>query len=81
MKMTLHEGEPGAQYAVKQLELPIRLERRLEALGLMKGALITVLRKKKRGAMIVTVRGTRFAVGQDISEHISVSERRLPHGA
>ena len=73
--MTLQEGEPGTQYTVKGLELPIRLERRLEARGLMEDSVVTVLRKKKRGAMIVTVRGTRFAVGQDISAHISVSER------
>ena len=81
MNMTLHEGEPGTQYTVRGLQLPIRLERRLEALGLMEGSLITVLRKKKRGAMIVTVRGTRFAMGRDISEHISVSERGASHGA
>ena len=81
MNMNLHEGTPGTQYAVKGLQLPVRLERRLEALGLMEGSLITVLRKKKHGAMIVTVRGTRFAMGQDISEHISVSERGRSLGA
>lgn len=79
--MTLQEGRPGTQYTVKGLELPIRLERRLEALGLIEGSAVTVLRKKNRGAMIVTVRGTRFAMGQDISAHITVAEGGLTHGA
>lgn len=79
--MTLQEGLPGTQYTVKKLELPIRLERRLEALGLIEGSAVTVLRKKKKGAMIVTVRGTRFAMGHDISTHIMVPEGGQPYGA
>ena len=38
------------------------------------GSAVLVLRKKRRGAMIITVRGTRFAVGLDIARHISVRE-------
>lgn len=72
--MTLQEGIPGAQYRVRNLELPITLERRLEALGLIEGSTISVLRKKRRGAMIIKVRGTRFAVGWGISTHIDVTE-------
>lgn len=74
--MTLLEGSPGTTYTVLGLELPIRLERRLEALGLLEGAAVDVLRKKRHGAMIVTVRGTRFAMGMDIARHITVEERR-----
>ena len=31
--MTLQEGNSGSQYIVEQLDLPVDLERRLEALG------------------------------------------------
>lgn len=72
--MTLQEGAAGKRYAVEKLDLPIDLERRLEALGLIEGSEVAVLRKKRRGAMIITVRGTRFAVGLGISTHILVRE-------
>lgn len=71
--MTLQEGKSGSRYLVEKLELPVSLERRLEALGLIEGSVVSVLRKKRRGAMIIKVRGTRFAVGWGISTHIDVS--------
>lgn len=57
---------------VSDLELPI--ERRLEALGLTTGTDITILNKKKKGAVIVKVRGTRFAVGRHIASGIQIKE-------
>ena len=33
---------------------------------------VEVMRVKPRGAMIVKVRGTRFAIGQGISSHIHI---------
>lgn len=71
--MTLQEGNGGSQYVVRGIELPVGLERRLEALGLIEGSTVAVLRKKRRGAMIIKVRGTRFAVGLGISSHIAVT--------
>lgn len=79
--MTLQEGTAGESYTVKSLDLPVKLERRLESLGLIEDSEITVLRKKHRGAMIVKVRGTRFAVGYGISSHITVEEGAKSHGA
>ena len=35
---------------------------------------ILVMNKKKRGAMVIKVRGTRFAIGKSIAEHIEVRE-------
>lgn len=70
--MTLSEAAPGYTYQVAGLDLPTELSRRLEALGMIEGSGVTVLRKKRRGAMIITVRGTRFAVGLSIAQHISV---------
>lgn len=77
--MTLQEGCAGEAYTVKKLELPIKLERRLESLGLIEGSQIYVLRKKRHGAMIVKVRGTRFAVGFGISSHITVEKEANNH--
>ncbi|MGI6254616.1 MAG: FeoA family protein [Acutalibacter sp.] len=71
--MTLQEGTAGSHYTVKKLDLPVELERRLEALGLIEGTSIDVLRKKRHGAMVIKVRGTRFAVGLGISTHITVA--------
>lgn len=72
--MTLQEGAPGSRYQVESIQLPMNLERRLEALGMIEGSQVAVLRKKRRGAMIIQVRGTRFAIGYGISSHITVQE-------
>mgnify|MGYP003295657215 FL=1 len=71
--MKLHEGAINGTYrvvAINNLELPV--ERRLEAIGLTNGTNITILNKKKKGAMIVKVRGTRFAVGRHIAQGIEI---------
>lgn len=70
--MTLQEGNPDSQYVVEEIALPLELERRLEALGLLEGTQVTVLQKKRRGAVIVKVRGTRFALGLGIAKHVKV---------
>ena len=72
--MTLLDTVPGSTYRVEGLDLPVELSRRLEALGMIQDGQVNVLRKKRRGAMIITVRGTRFAVGYDIARHITVKE-------
>ena len=72
--MTLQEGNAGSRYIVEKLELPVTLERRLGALGLIEGSFISILRKKRHGAMVIKVRGTRFAVGFGISTHIRVAK-------
>jgi len=75
VRMNLNEGEIQKTYQVVEvagLELPV--ERRLEALGLTGGTNITVMNKKRQGAIIVKVRGTRFAVGQQIAQGIAIRE-------
>lgn len=77
--MTLSDAAPGSTYLVSGLELPLDLARRLGALGLIEDSEVLVLRKKSRdikrsGAMIINVRGTRFAVGGAIARHINVRE-------
>ena len=70
--MKLNEGQKGSELRVIGMELPIQTERRLEVLGMLEGTVITVVNRKKKGAMIIKIRGTRFAVGENITKHIEV---------
>ena len=73
--MNLNDSNIHKTYRVVEvsgLELPV--ERRLEALGLTEGTSVTILNKKNRGTVIVKVRGTRFAVGQNIAAGIRIEE-------
>lgn len=72
--MKLYEGQKGSTLQVIHMDLPLQTERRLEVLGMLEGTKITVVNRKKKGAMIIKIRGTRFAVGQNITEHIEVEE-------
>ena len=72
--MKLKDGKNNHTYVVERIEIELNLERRLEALGLTEGSRITVLKKKKKGAMTVRFRGTRFALGRRIADNIFVKE-------
>ena len=72
--MKLYEGQKGSTLQVIHMELPVQTERRLEVLGMLEGTRITVVNRKKKGAMIIKIRGTRFAVGQSITECIEVKD-------
>ena len=72
--MTLKMGGNQHTYIVRSIQLELSLERRLESLGLTEGALITILNNDKKGAMTVRFRGTRFALGKRIADHIEVEE-------
>ena len=74
MYMTLKMGKNQHTYIVRSIQLELSLERRLESLGLTEGAPITILNNDKNGAMTVRFRGTRFALGKRIAEHIEVEE-------
>ena len=72
--MKLKEGENCKTYEVQDIQVELSLERRLEALGLTTGAMITVLNNDKKGALTVKFRGTRFALGRRIADNIVVRE-------
>ncbi|MDD6734054.1 MAG: FeoA family protein [Lachnospiraceae bacterium] len=74
--MTLWDGENSNSYILKQIMLEEILERRLEALGLNEGTVVTIMNKKKSGAMIVKVRGTRLALGKHITSQIEVESKK-----
>ena len=70
--MTLLEGLKNEKYEVVDSDLEIKIMRHLEAMGLTGGTHITILNKKRSGAIIFMVRGTRLAVGKDIAKKINI---------
>ena len=72
--MTLLEGIPGSEYIVESMDVNEKVGRRLEALGLIHGTKLEVLNRKKNGTMIFKARGTRLAIGKEISAGIFVRE-------
>ena len=72
--MTLDKGTIDSKYILENMNLPINIEKRLEAIGMTQGTTIKILNNKNEGTIIVYVRGTRFAMGKNISKNITVSE-------
>lgn len=73
--MDLSSGLVHKTYRVEDVShLDLPTERRLESMGLIEGSTISILNKKKHGAVIVKVRGIRLAVGQHIAQGIQVRE-------
>lgn len=70
--MTLYEGNMDKCYQLTGMHMNEEILRRLEALGMNDGTKVTVLNRKKHGAMIVKVRGTRLALGKKIAKQIEV---------
>lgn len=70
--MTLYEAEKDENYVITGLFVEEAITRRLQALGLNDGTKIQVLNRKKKGALIIRVRGTRLALGKHISSNIEI---------
>lgn len=78
--MTLYEAQKGGEYLIKGLYVEEAVTRRLQALGLNDGTTIRVLNRKKRGALIIQVRGTRLALGKHLSSNIEIEEKETGKG-
>lgn len=72
--MLLKDIPAGQSCIVEKLSLPPQMERRLEALGMTKESMISVLNRKGRGIMIIKLRGARFALGYNMTKNITVRE-------
>ena len=70
--MLLKDISAGESCIVEKLNLPFQMERRLEALGMTQESRISVLNRKGKGIMIIKLRGTRLALGCNITRRISV---------
>ena len=74
--MTLYEAEKGCSYQIDGLFVEPGITRRLQALGLNDGTTVRVLNRKRRGALIIQVRGTKLALGRNISSNIEIEQIR-----
>lgn len=72
--MRLYEGKIGKTYVVYSVMVKDSITRRLEALGVNELTPITLLNKKGSGSVIIKVRGTRLALGREISDGIEIRE-------
>lgn len=74
--MLLKDMDTGGSCIVEKISLPFQMERRLQALGMTKGTVLSVLNRKGKGIMIIKLRGTRFALGYNMTKNIEVKESR-----
>ncbi len=72
--MLLKDIPAGKSCIVEKLSLPFQMERRLEALGMTKESMVSVLNRKGKGIMIIKLRGARFALGYNMTKNITVRE-------
>ena len=72
--MKLCDAEKGREYIVEDIRLPFEMQRRLEALGMTDHAPVFVINRKGKGVLIIKLRGTRFALGYNMTKNIEVSE-------
>lgn len=68
--MRLSEAQVGKTFSVEKIELPENAKRRFEILGMTGRASVCVMNRKHGGAMVIKVRGTRFAIGKEFAEGI-----------
>jgi ferrous iron transport protein B len=71
--MQLMELQPGKKAVIRHLEGGRSLLSRLAALGFTPGAVISVLRSSDHGPLLVSLRGSRVALGRGEAAHIFVS--------
>ncbi|MBR6383312.1 MAG: FeoA domain-containing protein [Lachnospiraceae bacterium] len=72
--INLWDAELNKEYTVENIFLENPISRRLEALGINEGTPVCVLTRKKSGALIVKIRGTRLALGKHITSNIEIKE-------
>jgi ferrous iron transport protein B len=71
--MQLMELQPGKRAVIQRLEGGRSVLSRLAAMGFTPGAVITVLRSSDHGPLLVSLRGSRVALGRGEAAHIFVS--------
>ena len=72
--MKLNQAHILQNYRITSVQEQEKIQRRLEALGILEGTKVVVLNRKRNGSTIIKVRGTRWALGNEIAEGIEVGE-------
>lgn len=77
--MKLLQGIKGNTYTVTAIDLDDAAKRRFEILGMTLGTAIEIINQKPSGSKIIRLRGTRFAIGRDFAEGITVEPTEVKH--
>ena len=72
--MKLNQADILQNYRITSVQEQEKIQRRLEALGILEGTKVVVLNRKRNGSTIIKVRGSRWALGNEIAEWIEVEE-------
>ena len=72
--MKLNQADILLNYRITSVQEQEQIQRRLEALGILEGTKVVVLNRKRNGSTIIKVRGSRWALGNEIAEGIEVEE-------
>lgn len=72
--MLLKDVKAGQDCIIEKIDLPFQMEQRLQALGMTKDTAISVLNRKGKGIMIIKLRGTRLALGYNMTRKIAVKK-------
>lgn len=72
--MLLKDIAKGENCIIEKINLPFQMEQRLQALGMTKDTTLSVLNRKGKGIMIVKLRGTRLALGYNMTKNIDVKK-------
>ncbi len=70
--MLLKDIQIGESCIIEKIDLPFLMEQRLESLGMTKNTTVSVLNRKGRGILIIKLRGSRFALGYNMTKNIFV---------
>lgn len=70
--MLLKDIDTGESCIIEKINLPFQMEQRLQALGMTRDTTVSVLNRKGRGIMIIKLRGTRLALGYNMTKNITV---------
>ena len=72
--MKLNQADILQNYRITSVQEQEKIQRRLEALGILEGTKVVVLNRKRNGSTIIKVRGSRWELGNEIAEGIEVEE-------
>jgi ferrous iron transport protein A len=71
--ITLAKLEKGQTAKINGIQCGECLKKRLADLGLCNGTLIKIIKNDKSGPMIISVKGTKLAIGRGQAEKITVN--------
>ena len=72
--MLLSQMEKRQHCLICKLNLEESLAHRLEALGMTEHSKLEVVNRKGKGTLIIKLRGSQYALGEDITENIEVEK-------